>query len=161
GRTITNLGSTGCQDFQAYHGSFVAPLPADAGVDAGATALAIYTVTPRCADTQGMSPLDFTTWGASHEVMEAASEPDGEHRAWVITAQTATTPELGENADLCTGHPTRVEAHMVTRNWSNVAAAKGDRPCVPAPAGPMFGAVPEASSVSVNPGSSVTAKVRL
>jgi hypothetical protein len=160
GTTVTSFG-TGCQDFQAYHSSFTTPVPLDAGADAGATALVVYTVTPRCADTQGLSALDFTTWGASHEVMEASSDPDVEHRAWVITMQTDTTPELGENADLCTGNPTRMAGHMVTRNWSNVAAAKGDRPCVPAPPGPMFGAVPEKPSVSVKPGSSVTLSVHL
>jgi hypothetical protein len=77
--------------------------------------------------------------------------------AWVISDQTPETPELGENADLCTGHPTRIDGYLVTRNWSNVAARAGERPCVPAPPGPMFGAF--ADPIAVKDGGTATAKV--
>jgi hypothetical protein len=140
GTVVTNFGSAGCQDFQAYHYAF----------DVGGVN-AIYAVAPRCANTQSMSAIDHVTWGQSHEIMEAASDPIPFNPAWVITEQTPANPELGENADLCTGHPTKIDGHMVTRNWSNVAAAKGERPCVPAPPGPMFGAF-ATSDVVVTPG---------
>lgn len=158
GTKVTSFGTEGCTGFQAFHSSF-AYAPGDAGADAG-TALAIFAITPRCdATAAGMTPLDFTTWGQSHEVMEAASDPDGTRPAWVIRRQTPSTPELGENADLCTGHPMVVEGHMVTRNYSNVAAAKGERPCVPAPAGPMFGAFGDPGEVTIKPGTTLTTKV--
>lgn len=144
GTTVENFGSVGCTGFQAYHYAF--------DLDG---AKAVYAVAPRCADTGSMTPIDHVTWGQSHEVMEAASDPLAFQPAWVITEQTATTPELGENADLCTGHPTKIDGHMVTRNWSNVAAGKGERPCVPAPAGPMFGAFATAD-VKLAPGGSAT-----
>ncbi len=147
GTVVTTFG-TGCTDFQAYHGSFQY-------AGEGGTALAVYSVTPRCADTFGMTPTDFTTWGASHEVMEASSDPDSQNPTWVILNQTPSTPQPGENADLCAGHPSKVEGHMVTLNYSNAAAKAGARPCVPAPAGPMFGIYSDLADVTVPPGTSV------
>jgi hypothetical protein len=155
GTTVQNFGQDGCTAFQAYHSSFTANLPA------GGTALAVYAVTPRCAPTQGMTPTDYTTWGASHEVMEASSDPNALAPAWVITKQTPETPQLGENADLCTGHPMKVDGHMVTRNYSNVAALAGERPCVPALPGPMFGAFTSPGSVDVVKGGSSTVPLYL
>jgi hypothetical protein len=151
GTEVTNFGAVGCQGFQAYHYSFT---------PAGASALAVYAITPRCASTQGMTPLDYTTWGMSHEIMEAASDPDWAHPAYVIQDQSLLTPEPGENADLCTGHPTRIDGHMVTRNWSNVAAKNGDRPCAPATPGPGFGLYADPGEVAIAPGETVTVKVR-
>lgn len=147
GTVVMNGGVAGCAGFQAYHSSF----RTSAGSDAG-DALAIYAITPRCSQTQGMSAKDFTTWGMSHEVMEASTDPDYRHSTFVIDAQTSETPETGENADLCTGHPMRVDGFTVTRNWSNVAAAKGENPCVPAPPGPSFGVFADASIVQVGAG---------
>lgn len=148
GTVVTNAGFPGCSGFQAYHSSFQY-------AGEGGTQLAIYAATPRCASTSGMTPLDFTTWGSSHEVMEAASDPDYNNPAWVINAQTSATPQPGENADLCTGHPVKVEGHEVTRNYSNVAAKADQRPCVPALPGPMFGIYANPAEVVVKPGTLV------
>ncbi len=148
GTIVTSFGTTGCTDFQAYHSSFQY-------AGEGGMALAVYSVTPRCTDTFGMTPTDFTTWGASHEVMEASSDPDAQNPTWVITSQTPSTPQPGENADLCGGHPMKVEGHMVTLNYSNAAAKAGARPCVPAPAGPMFGIYASPTEVTVPPGTSI------
>lgn len=103
-----------------------------------------------------MTPLDFTTWGSSHEAMEAASDPQYDHPAWLISMQSLATPELGENADLCAGQPTQVEGHQITRNWSNVAAKAGERPCVPAPPGPMFGLFADPGDITIKPGGTAT-----
>jgi hypothetical protein len=107
-----------------------------------------------------MTMLDWVTWGSSHELMEAASDPVFDKPAWAIREQSVATPELGENADLCSGNPTKVEGHQVTRNWSNVAAAKGERPCVPAPPGPGFGVFADPPEITLAPGKSTTVKVR-
>ena len=155
GTTVTNFGTEGCSGFQAYHYSL--PVPASA---AGPAATALYAVAPRCAETQGQTPLDFVTWGQSHEVMETASDPIYSNPAWRIDVQSLATPQAGENADLCTGHPTRVDGFMVTRNWSNVAAKAGARPCVPAPPGPMFGVYADPGEVTLTPGKTTTLKVR-
>ncbi len=119
GTRVTSFGAEGCEAFQAYHYGY----PHASGQ------FAIYAITPRCADTQGMSAVDYVTWGMSHEIMEASSDPQLAHQAFVIDEQTDATPELGENADLCAGHPTKIDGHMITRNWSNVAG-----PSVPIPA---------------------------
>jgi hypothetical protein len=151
GTTVTELGSyQGCVDFQAYHSSF--PF--------GST-LAIYAVTPRCTDTQGFTALDYTTWGMSHEVMEASNDPDINHPAWVNLTQSDTTPVPGESADLCTGQPMKIDGHEVTRNYSNLAAMNGERPCVPAPTGPMFGVFPDAPELLVASGGSATITLHL
>ena len=150
GTTVTQSGSfMGCVDFQAYH-----------SVTTVKGKQAFYAIAPRCATTSGLSALDFTTWGMSHEVMEAASDPDPKLPAWLINTQSPTTPELGENADLCTGHPTKIQGHEVTRNYSNVAAMAGTRPCVPAPAGPMFGVFADPGEVTITPGTQTTVTVR-
>lgn len=145
---VTNAGVVACEEFLAYHASFIA----------GST-LAIYAVTPRCEAPAGTSVLDYATLSASHEVIEAASDPDYRKPAWVNTAPSAEAPIPGENADLCTSHPTRAEGHLVTRNYSNVAAKAGKRPCVPAPAGPSFGVYAAASEFVVAPGQSLTVPV--
>jgi hypothetical protein len=156
GTTVTNFGSPGCTAFQAYHFAF-----ASGAADGGAGAYGIYAVAPRCPTPNGMSVVDYTTWGMSHEIMEASSDPLYEHPAFVINEQTPTTPEFGENADLCAGNPVTVEGHLVTRNWSNVAAKAGQRPCVPAPPGPMFGAFADPGGVSVAPGGTAKVNVHL
>ena len=152
---VTSFGVKGCEAFQAYHSAFDV-----AASEAGAATKAIYGITPRCADTQGLTPLDYVTWGSSHEAMEAASDPINGSPAWRIDNQSLATPEPGENADLCAGHPTKIESHMITRNWSNVAAKAGERPCVPAPAGPMFGIFADPGEITVTPGTSTTVTIR-
>ncbi len=130
GTTVTSFGTEGCTGFQAYHSSVKAPT--------GETL--VYAVMPRCAETQGMTPLDFVTWGSSHEIGEAATDPIASNPAWVTPADPSfLQPEQGENGDLCTGFPMRVEGHMVTALYSTKAAAADERPCVPAAKGPMFG----------------------
>jgi len=152
---VTMSGFAGCDTFQAYHSAF--DVPANGAAKA---TKAIFSVTPRCTATQGLSVVDYLTWGSSHEAMEAASDPFAFQPAWRIDDQSVATPELGENADLCAGHPTKIDGHMITRNWSNVAAKAGQRPCVPAPAGPMFGIFADPGEITVTPGKSVTVKLR-
>ncbi len=48
---------------------------------------------------------------------------------------------------------------MVTRNYSNLAAKAGARPCVPAPAGPMFGIYANPTEVKLAPGKSIEVPV--
>ena len=151
GVVVTQGGYAGCSTFQAYHSSFSTTV-------GGASGLAMYAVTPRCANTQGLPALDYITWGASHELMEACSDPDYLHPAWRIDTQTASTPVLGENADLCTGNATVVEGHVITRNYSNVAAMNGERPCVPS-TGPQFGLYANPIDITIAPGADLTVPV--
>ena len=152
GTTVTSFG-TGCVDFQAYHYAFTA----------ASGQRAVYAVTPRCdggAQAQ-MTPIDWTTWGQSHEIMEATSDPEADHPAWRLDVQSATAPFTGENADLCVQQPAKIDGHMITRNWSNVAAKTGQRPCVPAPSGPDFGAFADPGEITLAPGGTAKVTVRL
>ncbi len=120
---------TGCTDFQGFHDS----------VSVNGQTVA-YAMAMRCpAWEQGLSDVDFATWGSSHEIAEAATDPFS-GSGWFITDATLDTLYSGgEIGDLCDGHPTRVDGHYVTELWSNSAASADQRPCVPAPPGPMYG----------------------
>jgi hypothetical protein len=142
GTAVTSFGATGCVEFQAYHYATTTP---------DGTAV-VYAVTPRCAFTQKLTPLDFTTWGSSHEIVEAATDPFYDRPAY--RQDDPTKGQLGENADLCTGFPLRIEGHTVTANWSIKAAKADERPCVPAAPGPMFGLAPASTAITIAKGAS-------
>ena len=123
--TVTQGKYKGCVDFQAYH-SWTQDTPA-----------IVYAVNPRC-HAQGISDLDFVTLASSHEIAEASTDPLG--TGWAI--DDAATADLygAEVGDLCVSHPLTEEGHTVTALYSDNAAKSDLRSCVPAPAGPYFGA---------------------
>ncbi len=149
GTTVTSFGAAGCQDFQAYHFSTVTP---------GGTPV-VYAVTPRCAFTQKLAPIDHVTWGSSHEIVEAATDPF--YAAPAYRQDDPAAGQMGENADLCTGFPLRIENHTVTANWSIKAAKADERPCVPASPGPMFGVATPSTTPSLAKGASTDLPVTL
>jgi hypothetical protein len=149
GTTVTSFGSAGCQDFQAYHFATVTP---------GGTPV-VYAVTPRCAFTQKLAPIDHVTWGSSHEIVEAATDPFYDAPAY--RQDDPAAGQMGENADLCTGFPLRIENHTVTANWSIKAAKADERPCVPASPGPMFGVAAPSTTPSLAKGASIDLPVTL
>ncbi len=135
----------GCTDFGGYHDD----LPLGTGV--GALDVA-YAVIPRCASFNGIDGLDETTAAASHEMIEAATDPhpttapayqhiDTSHLYW-------TTLFGGEAGDMCAQFPSSYVKlpdfpYTVQRTWSNMAALAGHDPCQPAyPSAPYFNAVP-------------------
>ncbi len=136
-----------CQTFNAYHHALMV----------GATRAA-YAIMPDCAGGN----LDAITVAASHEIVEAAtdpwsiatSQPNGQATGYALTpynndTQTWLRAQLGggEVADLCvdfTGAQTDRVAmgeFAVQRSWSNVSVQGGHDPCVPSP-GPYFNVVP-------------------
>ena len=148
--TINLQGEQSCQTFGGYH--YEVQMTDGSSVP--------YAVLPRCDGFDGLNELESVTGTSSHEFLEASSdpfpesdptysdpEPDG--IAWALVAG-------GENADMCTfnrdafftpsNYPFTVE-----RSWSNSAAFAGKDPCVPAVAGPYFGAAPSfADKVSLD-----------
>jgi hypothetical protein len=139
--SISLQGEQSCQTFGGYH--YEVQMTDGSSVP--------YAVLPRCDGFDGLSELDSVTGTSSHEFLEASSdpfpesdptysdpEPDG--IAWALASG-------GEHADMCTfnrdafftpdNYPFTVE-----RSWSNSAAFLGHDPCVPAVAGPYFGAAP-------------------
>jgi hypothetical protein len=140
GLTVTQGAYTGCVDFQGYHSS--APLSSGPPL--------VYAMVPRCsaaAQQSGLSDLDFTTWGASHEIAEASTDPLWQQPAWVD--YQANTGEIG---DLCDGYPVRVDGNLVTALYSNAAAAADERACLPAPTGPNFGVFATPATLSIPAG---------
>ena len=151
GTAVMLDGTTACSGFQAIHDSFPSSAPGGAAV--------VMMIAPRC-DPGTMTALDFVTWGASHEIAEAATDPQPvANPSWSTT--DLLLPNGGEIGDLCLGFPLPVEGHTVTALWSNKAAAVDQRTCVPAPSGPMFGAFTSQSQVSIPAGGSAMIPVSL
>lgn len=126
-------GQVSCSSFGGYHTNVVLP---------DGTRVA-YAVVPRC----GEPALEVTTGAASHEIIEAATDPynkdllayayvDDAHASWMFVLG-------GEVADLCAQRsdafytPTDYP-YMVQRSWSNRAARRGADPCVPPSGEPLF-----------------------
>jgi hypothetical protein len=136
-----------CETFGGYHGT--------ASLTDGTPIY--YAVAARCAPQAGLDQLDTVTWAASHELAEAATDPDANHPAWRMPYDPATlylSPYGGEIGDLCLGYPLHVENHVITALYSNAAAAAGQRTCVPAPPGPMYAAISDPHELAITAGHS-------
>jgi len=155
-------GGTSCTDFGGYHNSFYY------GPD-GATV--VYAVLPRCGSFGQMSGFDALSGPASHELAEAATDPEvgspgGAHAAFAQVDLNHIFWELmlggGEVGDMCAQFPgafyhpaeASMSTYMVQRIWSNKAAAAGQDPCVPtlAPAQEpyYFNAMPELQAIQAH-----------
>lgn len=140
GVAITEGGGTACHEFGAYHQSLTLDA-AHGGV------LVPYAVMPRCDSFAGFSGLDMVTAGASHELLEAVTDPepeanpayemmDEDHAFWMMAVGA-------ENGDMCSGsHGAYFKpadlGFTVQRCWSNVAAAALHDPCVPSIGGAPY-----------------------
>jgi hypothetical protein len=140
GTTVT-LGSNGtsCQDFGAYHDNITYK-----------TGDVAYAVMPRCSDFGTV--LDSTTAAASHEFIEAATDPypqtqaafaqvDDNHALWEFVLGG------GEVGDMCAqfqaSYVTPADlGFLVQRSWSNAAAKVGHDPCQPADKSAYFNSMP-------------------
>jgi hypothetical protein len=135
--SITTSGGTSCSEFYGYHDDF----------SLSGTTYVTYSVVARCPPFPMTSAIDSITSIASHELIEAATdplvaddpawaEPDQDHLAWEI-------PAGGELGDMCAGFgnvfykPSDVP-YLVQRTWSNKAAAASQDPCEPDGAVPYF-----------------------
>ena len=129
-----------CQAFGGYH--------SNATLDAAHGSLAFaYAVIPRCGSFGPFSGIDGLTAPASHELIEAATDPlpmsipafgqtDEDHLAWTIALG-------GEVGDLCAQLPDAFTNfpgfdNIAQRSWSNAAALAGHDPCVPVPPGQVY-----------------------
>jgi hypothetical protein len=140
GVTIMQGAGTSClmpNGFYGYHNDY----------KLSATTFVTYSVVATCPPFPMTSPIDSITSIASHELIEAVTDPlvqdkpawarpDGDHLAWEL-------PAGGELGDLCAGFgnvfykPSDVP-YLVQRTWSNKAAAAGHDPCQPEGAMPYF-----------------------
>ncbi len=141
GTTVTFQNGTSCQDFAGYHNQAQVP----GGV-------VTYAVIPRCASLGKLTGLDVVTGAASHEFLEAITDPlpdsnpayaqiDSNHFAWALVVGG------GEVADMCAQNPEAFYRpvgfdYTVQRSWSNELAAGSHDPCAPAPGAPYFNSAP-------------------
>jgi hypothetical protein len=130
-------GLQSCFTMGAYHNSFSlngAPVS--------------YAVVPECSSS-GRTPLQTTTAAASHELIEAATDPYPLTTTAAFSGLDADHQYLqmmmggGEVGDLCAPWPSSFFVpsslpYMVQRTWSNVAALAGHDPCQPALPGEIF-----------------------
>jgi len=105
----------------------------------------------RCADK--------IPWIASHEIIEAATDPSGDGYRLSGAAPafdgSIWAERDGEVGDLCESEPTIIEgSYHYDRSWSNAAAAHGKNPCVPADPGVFFDASVDRDWYPVAAGSS-------
>ena len=149
-------GQPSCRAFGGYHNTTTVTPPG------GKPAAVPYVVVPRCTDQTFLSlfgsQLDEATFAASHELTEAAADPNaGLMRIGFYLPQSLDSVPWnavggGEVGDLCVdyvgeaqGHPTDQAtavtssgSYTVQRIWSNAAAKAGGDPCVPAIAGDTY-----------------------
>jgi hypothetical protein len=137
GAALTLGGDQSCVDFAAYHAEV-----------AGPGGKIVYAMMPRC--TGNGSDLDDLTESASHEFVEAATDPhpytdpayadlDVAHYAFGEIGGA----EVGDMCEFVRAAPQRIVGnYVVQRSWSNASARAGHDPCVPVLAQPYIVAVP-------------------
>ncbi len=141
--TVTMDDGSLCNDFEGYHGDY-AITPGQ---------LVTYAVVGQCPPpVSGLAEIDEITAEASHEIIEAATDPlpfdqpaysdvDPDHVAFALLGGGA---EIG---DLCAPFPDSFYTptgltSLVQRVWSNEAAAASHDPCQPQGASPYFNSAP-------------------
>jgi hypothetical protein len=157
-----------CSSFGGYH--------QDIRLDDAHNGLHVaYAVLPRCASFGALTGVDAVTGAASHEFMEASTDPypianpayatvDDAHSYWQSFVGG------GEIGDMCAQNTTSFVrfaemAYVVQRGWSNKAVAGGHDPCVPTTnKGAYFNAVPafkDTLTLSFGPSTVTTKGVKI
>jgi hypothetical protein len=154
--TVNLDGSTSCGEFGGYHNSYGYPGVAATGTAAAIPAATVqYALVPRCGAEE------ITTVAASHEFIEAATDPHvGSGTAYYMQDQLWSL-EGGEVGDLCVTQDNSDEVQesgfSVQRSWSNTAAKASHDPCVPAPAGDIyFNVAPKDETITAKVGDTKT-----
>jgi hypothetical protein len=123
-----------CSQFLGYHGSGKV-------VVSGSSQTFLYAIINDCRGPSGTAQQlkDDQTYTTSHEVAEAATDPDvntsakggwyvpGGNDAWVRNRAG------GENADMCQPQTWLEAPWTVTRVWNAASVAANGAPCLPSP----------------------------
>jgi hypothetical protein len=149
--TTINAGGDSCTAYGGYHTDML---------DNDNNNLS-YGVIPRCsAEGTGQTTLQVVTTTASHELVEAATDP---YPDYAPGYSQCDTPHIfwdeansgSEVADMCQNDPEAYYqfsdfGYLVQRFWSNASASAGHDPCVPElPNTPFFIAMPELNDTGV------------
>jgi hypothetical protein len=116
---------TSCQEFGGFHSE---AHPANVSFP--------FAVIPTCSNNQlGLTALQHSEVAASHEIIEAASDPYPDTApGYQLNDLTSAWAILGgEIGDFCFLDYVPEGNFMAQRIWSNSAAAKGSSPCIPFP----------------------------
>jgi hypothetical protein len=141
----TGVGAASCTAFGGYHASTT--------YTDGTTPIT-YAILPDCGDG-GTADLNEVTLAASHEVIEATTDPYNGTGWYLDTTSNANSGRdapwqftggyFGEVGDNCVDMSgTGMDewpldgGAIVQRTWSTSAAALGHNPCVPVPAGDVY-----------------------
>lgn len=131
GVTITLDGDASCNSFGAYHNTLALPNANNVAINVA------YAIIPRCGTKEAT-----TTVSASHEIAEAATDPDiGVGILSYYMMNQTWAPAGGEVGDLCEGggsSNTQESGFTVQRIWSAKSAAAGNDPCLPIPTGEVY-----------------------
>lgn len=142
GTTITLSGASSCVGFGGYHNSVQ--------LDASHANMNVaYAVVPRCASFGALASLDAWTGIASHELVEAATDPypnvspgyaqvDDADVAWMFVLGGAETGDMCAQQASSFTKFAELPAYTVQRFWSNASAAAGHDPCVPSLPGEVY-----------------------
>jgi hypothetical protein len=137
-----------CNAFGGYHNNIT--------YTDGTTQI-VYAIMPDCPSGDPALDLQFVTLAASHEIMEATTDPYN-GSGWYLdqafnpdagptTAQIRNEPwanqdsfgEIGDNCESLVLDFWYLDAgEQVQRIWSPSAAAAGHNPCIPVPAGESY-----------------------
>jgi hypothetical protein len=157
GTTITSgATSTSCAGFAGFHES----VPMANAIFIGTVP---FVVVPRCSFSAG-DELIVATDVASHEYLEAATDPFSADLAWFMDGKAGQPLEAWqmlsglEVADLCENQSYDViDGFTVQDMWSNSAAQAGNDPCQPSdPKHPFFTVSANDTIYHAQPGSTVT-----
>lgn len=137
--TITRGADASCREFEGYHNVVTFP----------DSSKAAYSVVPRCGRTQ----VALLTIATSHELAESATDPVivsynemiDPYDLWGFNLNGSEVGDLCEN--LSDAAVSESGIGIVSRLWSNSAAAAFKNPCLPAPANSDIFAVPVLSSL--------------
>lgn len=121
-------GAAACSGWHGVHG------------ETSGTPHLVYTLAIDCGPGRGFDHLGYLEAAASHELVEAATDP------FVDSApayQFRGSPDdpwriYGETTDRCVGRYRVRGGSVLARSWSNEAGAAGEDPCVPSEPGEIY-----------------------
>jgi hypothetical protein len=138
--TSGGMAAQSCSTFGGYHNSVA--LTSGQNVT--------YAVIPTCGDLDGLNGIDELTGAASHEIVEAATDPTPEVQGSQAYAQVDNAHLIwelalggGEVGDMCAQFPGSFTKfsdlpYTVQRIWSDKSAATYHDPCVPELPGEVY-----------------------
>jgi hypothetical protein len=146
--TILLQGDKSCDTFDGFHDSITTTVK-------GTSIEVPYAVMPRCdLGSKFASKFDLTVT-ASHELIEAATDPLTSSYAYDLASNDPTNDAWasggGEVADLCQNEQDAIEGQWhVTRSWDDAQAAASHDPCVPGTGLPYFNAAVDTETISID-----------